>query len=765
MVEESLTGVTKEKRMQRTFISTLGVLGLVAGTPGLNAQQAGTSRVSRLLWDLVIPVQAPAVGPPMITATEPESSEVQVAQVPTFNDTVIITAIANESPETLATDLEALGATDISVAGRLVSARVPLSVIPSLEGLSQLRFARPGLALANAGLVTSQADGAMYADQARATYSVAGNGIRVGILSDSFNALGGMDEGIASGDLPTDILILRDVGNRPDEGRAMGEIVHDVAPGASLAFHTAWEGEASFANGIRALQAVGCRVIVDDVIYLEEPMFADGIVAQAVDEVRAAGVAYFSAAGNAARASYESPFRGVAGGYHDFDQGSGTDTIFNMAVPGGTYWIVLQWADSYASTSLSSPGAASDLDIELVYPDGRTMFDPLGFPQGGFASNTGQDPTEVFGVVSSGILQAGLRIRHKSGPLPPALKIVFYGSYPSNPGEYDTRSSTLAGHANAFGAMAVGAVRYCKTPAYNQNPPLIEYFSSAGGLGIRYAIDGTALPTPEVRQKPEFCAPQGGDNTFFGADSDCTGKTGFPNFYGTSAAAPHAAGIAALMLEARPNTQPDRLRRVLQDTAVDMKTAGFDFDSGYGLVQADAALEQLTQPPPVLQSVVSRKTHGTSGTQDLQLSLAAPYGIECRSGDSLTLIARFDCQLSSAQVALSQGTAIVDSTTVEGSVVRISLSGVANRKWLTLSINDVVATTGGYLAAIPVHLGRLEGDVNGNGAVTTADVNLIKYMAGRSPDLSCFRADINANGAITTADINLSKYHAGSTLP
>ena len=96
-----------------------------------------------------------------------------------------------------------------------------------------------------------------------------------------------------------------------DEGRAMLQIVHDVAPGAGLAFYTADNSEADFANGIGKLAAsvasggAGAKVIADDVGYFDEPFFQDGIVAQAIDAVEAQGVAYFSAAGNDGTLAYD----------------------------------------------------------------------------------------------------------------------------------------------------------------------------------------------------------------------------------------------------------------------------------------------------------------------------------------------------------------------------------------------------------------------------------------------------------------------------
>jgi hypothetical protein len=81
-----------------------------------------------------------------------------------------------------------------------------------------------------------------------------------------------------------------------EEGRAMMQLIYDVVPGASLAFRTAFRGQADFAVGILELARAGCDVIVDDIIVFEEPMFQDGIIAQAMDQMVALGIPFFSAA-------------------------------------------------------------------------------------------------------------------------------------------------------------------------------------------------------------------------------------------------------------------------------------------------------------------------------------------------------------------------------------------------------------------------------------------------------------------------------------
>ena len=172
---------------------------------------------------------------------------------------------------------------------------------------------------------------------------------------------------------------------------------------------------------------------------------------------------------------------------------------------------------------------------------------------------------------------------------PPAsfLKLVIFGKDVTI-NEYATNSSTLYGHANAASAEAVGAAFFMDTPANGTTPPVLQPYSSAGGTPILFDINGLPLASPEVRQKPGIVATDGVNTTFFFDDS--YGSDGIDDFFGTSAAAPHAAGVAALVLAAKPGALPDQVSRVLQNTAIDMGVAGVDYDSGHGLVQADAAI-------------------------------------------------------------------------------------------------------------------------------------------------------------------------------
>ena len=513
---------------------------------------------------------------------------------------VIIDAIAAGSTEALVHSLKRLNAEITGVAGRIVSAWFPLGNLARLEVLPALKFARPAVAFTDTGIVTSQGDVAQASDAARLDFDVDGSGSVVGILSDSFDCSGNGSyaEDILSGDLPDGIVILDELETYcTDEGRAMAQVVHDVAPGAGLAFHTGVMGEANFAQGILDLAAIGANIIVDDVSYPTEPMFQDSIIAQAVDQVDAMGVAYFKSAGNNGRQAYETPFldsglTGTQGGaLHDFDSGPGVDTRLRVVVKSHTTF-VLQWQDPFFSVS-GEPGAGTDLDFCYYRL-------PAGVPICSSDNNTGGDPIEMLTVEPGG---AGLElsIERISGPEPSLIKLVMIGvtefvdTYPG------TNAGSLFGHANAAGANAVGASAYINTPVFGVDPPVLNYYSSAGNTPILFDTAGN--PVEEIREKPEFTAPDIVNNTFFGSDFE---GDGWPNFFGTSAAAPHVAAVAALMRQVAPSLPPAEITHVLQLTAIDILEReiallgervyigdGYDNDSGAGLIDAWAALDLI----------------------------------------------------------------------------------------------------------------------------------------------------------------------------
>jgi hypothetical protein len=521
----------------------------------------------------------------------------------------------------------------------MVSGLFPVEKINELEGVDKLRYAVPSYEpVHNVGLTTSQGDVSLGAERARASFAVTGVGSKVGILSDSYGAIaGGPAAGVASGDLPNDVEVLEDAPNFSDEGRAMAEIVHDVAPGAKIAFNTAFLGQASFANGIIRLADNGCNIIVDDVFYFAEPFFQDGIIAQAVDRVVDRNISYFSAAGNSGRRSYESGFRNsgqsiIIGGVnygvaHDFGGGDTRQTI--VIPPNGQLRLALQWADPFFSVS-GGAGAQTDLDV-LVFFNG-TLLTNLS----SFGDNVGADPFEFLGLNANAAgATIEIAITKFAGPDPALIKYIEFGN--STIAEYFTTGSTVVGHNNAAKTISVGAAPWFNTPEFNANitRPVVESFSSLGGTPVFITTTGvnTGIDPSKIRRNPSVVGPDGANTTFFGSDITLD-PDNFPNFFGTSAAAPHVAAVAALMQQANSNRlSPQQIKDLLTSTAVDMDDpftvgvfdTGYDFRTGFGFVRAEQAVGRAADPclndvtPPVAR-VANIEVELQNGTRTVQAS-------------------------------------------------------------------------------------------------------------------------------------------------
>ncbi|QHT67564.1 T9SS type A sorting domain-containing protein [Rhodocytophaga rosea] len=535
---------------------------------------------------------------------------------------VTIHAAAEGNTQTLLAELQAAGMINGAAFGNLVSGKMPVGRLDKLSGLKSLRFARAAYSTANIGETTSQGDVAQRSDVARSKYNVSGKGVKIGIISDSYNSLSGAKEGVESGDLPgegnpdgdtTEVEVLEDMPalTGTDEGRGMAEIIHDVAPGASLAFHTADGGQANYALGILALQEDSCDLIVDDIIYLDEPLFQDGIIAQAVDYVSSKGVGYFCSAGNYGRDSYEAEFAPsdstyIYGQAHSFANG---DQLQNITVPRfSTVRIVFQWSDPFYSVS-GGDGAQSDLDIYLMDSLGLNVL------AHSFESNEGNDPFEYIEFTNYGFQTTfNLLIEKYSGPAPAKIKYIVFGGAIT---EHQTNSPTIFGHHNAENAIAVGAAFWFFTPEYGYNPPIVEEYSSAGGVSTLFDTQGN--PINQIRQKPAFTAPDGGNTTFFGQFISFIGDFDeYPNFFGTSASAPHATAVAALMMEASNYTlSKAQIVQTLQSTSLDMDDPlmpefqeGYDYRTGSGFIQTDAAVAAVFKGQQVLSFTLVNADNG-----------------------------------------------------------------------------------------------------------------------------------------------------------
>ena len=388
----------------------------------------------------------------------------------------------------------------------------------------------------------------------------------------------------------------------------MLQIIHDVAPKAELYFRTGYVNAYDFALGIDELVNAGCNVLVDDITYYGQPFFRDGVVAKAVDAAAANGVSYFSSAGNFSNKAYDGNFNtlpapagitslnptAVAHGF------GGSDIFQQIKLAKGSYTVVLQWDDDVYSLG-GNAGATKDLDIYLTEDNGNTLF---GFNK----SNIGRDPVEVlaFTVTEDNAL-TNIMIVSATGATNVRFKyVVFRGKNGFSIEQFDNKASTIVGHPNAAGAMSVGAVRYTNGTA------AVEDFSSTGG---------TLVTTPGGlvnRNKPDFAAPNGGNNTVLGND-DVSDADLYPNFYGTSAAAPHAAASAALLMQARvkfykpanvtvtdffKNTfTPNDVRTLLKNTATPVTTTVSGLPTaaaGAGAINAETAIRTFGNATPII---------------------------------------------------------------------------------------------------------------------------------------------------------------------
>ena len=304
---------------------------------------------------------------------------------------------------------------DLNYRAGVIEAYVPTDALLSVARKAGVLAVVPSSTMVtNVGAAHSQG---LVQHRVNRITGVDGAGITVGLMSDSFDTAPGpvnATDDVATGDLPgpgnpfgntEPVVVFQDwVPNASDEGRAMAQIVHDLAPKARLGFATANGGEVNFANNIRALAGLPgadrlvpgfkADVIVDDILYQVEPFFQDGIVAQAVDEVAAAGVSYFSSAGNRpSTMAYDSKPRIVpaseaassglnfanvppelyAGGFHDFDEGGAVD-ISQTVQFGGSAQMVLQWNEPYDPAPPTPVGPPIATGTGTVPPGGKSSF-------------------------------------------------------------------------------------------------------------------------------------------------------------------------------------------------------------------------------------------------------------------------------------------------------------------------------------------------------------------------------------------------------
>lgn len=394
------------------------------------------------------------------------------------------------------------------------------------------------------------------------------------------------------------VQILGDIGQdspfADDEGRALAQIIYDIAPGAELFFHTFIGGEgknpidtndSSYATAVESLVNAGVDIIVDDAQF-STTIYQDGKAAKAAQKAVSEGVVYVSFAGNNGNISYESEFRpeatfaldNVTFEAHDFDSGNGVDLYqdFQVSKQGTVIQPLLSWDEpidnatsAYEMFLLSSRELPNENNIVSfsTIPSEEALDDPLRVL--GYSIQKKDEKLYLLIARQDDSTSSSNQIKWIS---------LANGSDRTVDYEYideDAVNSTVFGPSNAQGVIAVGASDV-------ENPLEPREYSSTGGAPILFDSEGQRLSEPIVREKPQVFAPDGVVTNF-----DTESK--FNPFLGTSASVPHVGAVVALMLQragGAENLSPEQVRSVLQETALPVESE----QTNAGLVQAHQAI-------------------------------------------------------------------------------------------------------------------------------------------------------------------------------
>ena len=464
----------------------------------------------------------------------------------------------------------------------------------------------------------------------------------------------------------------------------------------------------------------GADIIVDDAYYFVEPHLQDGVITQGIDAAVAGGCFYFTATGNEGNlndgtsSTWEGDYAAgsalvvdgeTLGVRHDFGGGAEENSA------GSAGRVVLQWADPLGASS-------NDYDLFLVDANGDVLASSTNTQDGT------QDPIESISTRIFAYVDARLVVVRASGADRYLRLQAFSGEL-----EVATAGNTV-GHFGAENAISVAAVDAREAGGaggvFDGTEP-VETYSADGPRRVFFDADGTAMTAGnfsssggKLLQKPDLAA----------ATCVSTSTPGFSPFCGTSSAAPHAAAIAALMLEAAGG--PARvtlaeLRTAMTGAALDIEAEGADRDSGAGIVMAAAAVDAVD----VAAADRNRAPTVATGMADRTLAPGgAPVTIDVASAftdpdnDALTYTARSS---NSDRVAASLTDASLTLTPL-----------VPGRVAVTVRATDPGRLKAEQTMLVTVQVGDQDYDLDDDGLIEV----------GTLGQLDAVRYDVDGDGAV-----------------
>ena len=539
------------------------------------------------------------------------------------------------------------------------------------------------------GPIPIEADTPLRAAEARDAFDVDGTGVTIGILSDSYGKRTTPTtpaEDVASGALPgpgnpcgrqtpVDVLSDQSAGGT-DEGRAMAQLVHGIAPGAELKFADSGQTEFEMAQHILDLREAGADIIVDDISWGSETQYQRGFISWAIEQVTADGAAYFTSAGNSTAdggsnvslsswqtAAYRAtacpdwlatdPSDSLAGAVGidclDFDPDPTTAVPFDTleVADETTLSVIASVGEPFAGVTTGYQIRFYEWDADAETAELLNIVPSFGAPYPGAQGNAVL-PAE------SEVRMVLVRTAHDSAEArPPAFEIMFMRGADQiasrafmGDGVNDWVGEGVWGHAADGSAVSVAALDW-------EDPTAVRPYSSLGPGTLLFetvhptlATPSARLAAPEIVDVPSVAAVDGTQTTFFGGNAG-TPEAPEYRFYGTSAAAPHAAAVAALGKQAAPEMSGDELTDLVIDTARGTAEGGpinpwaprfaDKHVFGAGIVDAMALLEAIPVVPgaPAGLEVVGLSEDSVGVDWLLGDDRVDSYVLELTDGDDL----------------------------------------------------------------------------------------------------------------------------------